>query len=555
LVGFGASIGAILLARYIQKSSRPGGSADASSDDKVETKKTRENSVAFVLPAEDPAKPKKRNSKERKAAFRRSESWSPESASHNREREMDEQALEFADQKLPGSIARLALMMPEEGEVSVDVNDLKNLLERNEALVTRLRTKQASSRAMILDQLARAGTTIDQQFIEYIGAEYGADERRKDLIQRSLHALRDFAHMNHHVDVNESLKARLMRSRMKIQRRQSSFEDLAQDGRVDMPESEADKTLLMDSLKGLVSWGFPVFQIEALTRHPLVHTGLQLIDTELYLVEDLHLDRVALCSFLLEMNSLYNNNSYHCALHGADVAQSMHYFLQKCHIAKGASRLEMFAATISALCHDVGHPGFTAPYLIASSNSLALTYNDASPLENMHCAILFKSFNSPDIHRADLRDEHYLEFRSVVIELILSTDNSLHGELMKLLASLPEMEEDSHYVVHKLKISLHAADVSNPAKDWSTYRRWTDRLMEEFYAQGDRERAEDRAVTPGFDRQNPVPMPNFQRGFIRGLVLPLYEGLAEVGGVDLEQPLKNLRSNLARWEDAISAQS
>jgi hypothetical protein len=39
-----------------------------------------------------------------------------------------------------------------------------------------------------------------------------------------------------------------------------------------------------------------------------------------------------------------------------------------------------------------------------------------------------------------------------------------------------------------LKLLLKAADVSNPAKATPLYLFWTDRIIEEFYAQGDEEK-------------------------------------------------------------------
>ena len=34
-----------------------------------------------------------------------------------------------------------------------------------------------------------------------------------------------------------------------------------------------------------------------------------------------------------------------------------------------------------------------------------------------------------------------------------------------------------------LKVALHAADISNPAKPWDYYMKWTDRVLVEFFQQ------------------------------------------------------------------------
>jgi len=47
---------------------------------------------------------------------------------------------------------------------------------------------------------------------------------------------------------------------------------------------------------------------------------------------------------------------------------------------------------------------------------------------------------------------------------------------------------------------LHCADLSNPAKPMHIYREWVNRVMEEFFRQGDRERELGVDVSPMCDR-------------------------------------------------------
>jgi hypothetical protein len=37
---------------------------------------------------------------------------------------------------------------------------------------------------------------------------------------------------------------------------------------------------------------------------------------------------------------------------------------------------------------------------------------------------------------------------------------------------------------------LHGSDISNPAKGWAVSKQWSDRVCQEFFSQGDREKAE-----------------------------------------------------------------
>ena len=49
---------------------------------------------------------------------------------------------------------------------------------------------------------------------------------------------------------------------------------------------------------------------------------------------------------------------------------------------------------------------------------------------------------------------------------------------------------------------VHCADLSNPTKPLELYRQWCDRIMEEFYQQGDKEREAKLDISPMCDRYN-----------------------------------------------------
>lgn len=48
-----------------------------------------------------------------------------------------------------------------------------------------------------------------------------------------------------------------------------------------------------------------------------------------------------------------------------------HFILQ---IHDNMTPLEMFAALVAAVCHDLDHPGVNQPFLIATDNHLAALY-------------------------------------------------------------------------------------------------------------------------------------------------------------------------------------
>merc|ERR1712232_238265 len=62
----------------------------------------------------------------------------------------------------------------------------------------------------------------------------------------------------------------------------------------------------------------------------------------------------------------YHDNPYHNYIHGADVVASVHRLMMTLRCGDWLSEIDMYALLVSALCHDIGHPGKTTPFLVAT---------------------------------------------------------------------------------------------------------------------------------------------------------------------------------------------
>ena len=49
---------------------------------------------------------------------------------------------------------------------------------------------------------------------------------------------------------------------------------------------------------------------------------------------------------------------------------------------------------------------------------------------------------------------------------------------------------------------IHLADLSNPTKPLPLYQQWNERVLKEYWQQGDRERADGLEISPMCDRHN-----------------------------------------------------
>lgn len=213
------------------------------------------------------------------------------------------------------------------------------------------------------------------------------------------------------------------------------------------------------------------------------------------------------------MNSFVN--PYHNFLHIMDVMQSSAVIISEFECKKYLKDDDVFVTLISAIVHDLEHPGTNNLYQINAATPLAIRYNDTSVLENHHCATAFELFSQPDsMIMQNLPIDQKKLLRKKIIALILSTDMSYHftlkNDLDQVITSYlsPQnvaedgtrqaMDEKSTLIL--MRSVLHAADISNPAKIWTVSKKWSDMVVEEFFSQGDKEIKEGYPVSMNCDR-------------------------------------------------------
>uniref|UniRef100_W5LHL2 Phosphodiesterase n=1 Tax=Astyanax mexicanus TaxID=7994 RepID=W5LHL2_ASTMX len=270
-------------------------------------------------------------------------------------------------------------------------------------------------------------------------------------------------------------------------------------------------------------------------------------------------------TYMMTLEDHYHSDvAYHNSLHAADVAQSTHSLLSTPALDAVFTDLEILAAIFAAAIHDVDHPGVSNQFLINTNSELALMYNDESVLENHHLAVGFKLLQGEncDIFQ-NLSKKQRRTLRSMVIDMVLATDMSKH---MSLLADLKTMVETKKVTssgvllldnytdrIQVLRNMVHCADLSNPTKPLDLYRQWTDRIMEEFFHQGDRERERGMEISPMCDKHT-ASVEKSQVGFIDYIVHPLWETWADLVHPDAQDILDTLEEN-RNWYHSMIPQS
>jgi hypothetical protein len=134
------------------------------------------------------------------------------------------------------------------------------------------------------------------------------------------------------------------------------------------------------------------------------------------------------------------DNQYHNFVHAVDVCHTTYRFIAVPELNLVLSQLEYFAVLVAGLAHDVGHLGVNNAFLVKTRSemhvlypfiiydcvqfrhALALRHNDQSPLENMHCVVLYEILNQPgcDI-LVNLTPIQWRDCRKIILTSILGT--------------------------------------------------------------------------------------------------------------------------------------
>eukprot|EP01112_Ceratiomyxa_fruticulosa_P012115 TRINITY_DN3337_c0_g1_i1.p1 TRINITY_DN3337_c0_g1~~TRINITY_DN3337_c0_g1_i1.p1 ORF type:complete len:950 (-),score=175.55 TRINITY_DN3337_c0_g1_i1:63-2912(-) len=317
------------------------------------------------------------------------------------------------------------------------------------------------------------------------------------------------------------------------------------------PKSNIDIEGSRQFYNNIDSWSFDIFKAGKKSNgHHLLYSSYFACE-KLELIKRFQMDKAKLVSFLYLLEAGYlDSNTYHNSIHAADVLLGCFYFLTNSEILKNLEPLEKLAILFAAMVHDFRHLGVNNAFLITVGDELAIRSNDISVLENYHCAEAFTLTRRPECDfLSNMPHSDKARFRSMVIDMVLSTDMSRHLEILSQFQNRVtsgrfdlSQKEDRALL---LRMTLKCADISNPTKPDNLYKNWVDRVLEEFYTQGDLEKSLGLPVSRFMDRSQPQPE-KCQLGFISYIVLPTFKSWTQF--LQCSEPLKYLEENLESWK-------
>eukprot|EP00526_Cylindrotheca_closterium_P003678 CAMPEP_0113651902 /NCGR_PEP_ID=MMETSP0017_2-20120614/27686_1 /TAXON_ID=2856 /ORGANISM="Cylindrotheca closterium" /LENGTH=1286 /DNA_ID=CAMNT_0000564645 /DNA_START=247 /DNA_END=4110 /DNA_ORIENTATION=- /assembly_acc=CAM_ASM_000147 len=217
--------------------------------------------------------------------------------------------------------------------------------------------------------------------------------------------------------------------------------------------------------------------------------------------------------------------------------------------------LTQFAVVLSALVHDVDHPGVPNSQLTKEGTRLAELYRDKSVAEQNSVDLAwtllmegnFKNLRKTIYHTED----EFQRFRALLVNTVLATDimDKELGSLRKdrwNKAFNEEVVEDQMTAVNRkativIEHIIQASDIAHTMQHWHIYRKWNSRLFEEMY----------KAYTEGRAEKNPAQTwYEGEIGFFDFYIIPLAKKLKDCGvfGVSSDEYLNYAMQNRREWE-------
>ncbi|CDW84348.1 3 5-cyclic nucleotide phosphodiesterase family protein [Stylonychia lemnae] len=300
---------------------------------------------------------------------------------------------------------------------------------------------------------------------------------------------------------------------------------------------------------------FDAFELHSVTKKNSLYFMLQYMYQRFDLENQMGINASKFQVFSMKLQATYRDNPYHNPIHAADVVQNVFLYLSMGG-AQEICRVQTFdiaGLVISAAAHDVDHPGNNNLFEIKSKSKLATLYNDQAVLENHHTATFFFLIEDEGCNIFEtLRPDEINKMRKYIIDNILYTDMTKHFAFIGELKSMPDKADYDPTEKHKydiMKALVHAADVGNPARPFELCKLWALKIVQEFFQQGDKEKAMGLEISLLCDRKT-TNLGKSQIGFIDFVVLPYFDAIARILP-DMSYCCDQLRQNKLQWASTV----
>lgn len=260
-------------------------------------------------------------------------------------------------------------------------------------------------------------------------------------------------------------------------------------------------------------------------------------------------DETALAIFVNSLCEHYNKNHFHNFQHAVNVLQMTFMLLFETEMLSKLDPNIAFATLLSAIAHDVDHPGNTNSYEINSVSKYARLYNDASVLENHHCALTFDLLEKVELMKC-FDASQFRVIRKTIISCILGTDMSKHNDFLVKFGNF-DVSKSAYNIDEQIFVAslfVHFADLSNPLKDFETCYEWSKRISLEFYSQTVKEELEGLPSLSFMRVHDKLSMCLNEINFLTNISIPTWKLFVDKFSV-MSFITEKILSNLNKWKE------
>ena len=278
------------------------------------------------------------------------------------------------------------------------------------------------------------------------------------------------------------------------------------------------------------------------------------------LLENHSIDSETVRSFISDVCANYRNNAYHNFYHAFHVFHAVHCILKSNSIGF-LNSFHVLSVLISAICHDIDHPGNNNAFEKESYSPLSIRYSDDSILERHHCAVTFGILKEDETNLfKNFSRDQFSQCRRIIIQSILATDMSRHADQLRLMGLLPDdafttMDKSSSSDLLNTFFSaiLHTGDLAGQSLPLRQALMWGERVISEFAMQAKQEVSMGLPVAPFMlNSDNPVKAASVQKGYIDFILKPWWIEFMRFfpNNEDLSNGLKNIEQVQSFYDEA-----
>lgn len=264
---------------------------------------------------------------------------------------------------------------------------------------------------------------------------------------------------------------------------------------------------------------------------------------------------------LMENYNYKGINPYHNILHAADAAHSVYIYVTESKIGSAfkLSRKAKLALLMAAVFHDYGHPGIGNFYfqqnpsddpmyqdLIVNEEeknlesyhaqkALEITKAKGMPFGDPSNKLIESAILGTDMGVASAKHKKHIEFIKEVMIPVFEGSNMENANVMNNFKDIPKetlkkfgINSYTDFVIKCLECLVHAADISNPTKEFDIYIDWSQRVTTEFFDEGALETSKGLKLCFTCPKKTgPCDFVNSQVGFINFVIRDFFEPLSQ----------------------------